>query len=168
MTYARGTTVSTEQTRTEIERTIDRYGAAGFSYGRSDTRVIIQFEAHQRVVRFTLPLPAIDDPLVCKRRRGKHSEIVPHAQRAKRRDQIIRERWRALHLAIKAKLETVESGIAQFEEEFFAHIVDPVSQRTVYELVSPSIEIAYSANPKPIGLPAPPRPADPNDEEYVQ
>lgn len=168
MTYARGTTVSIETTRTEIERTIDRYGAAGFSYGRSDLRVIIQFEAHQRVVRFTLPLPSIDDEVVAKRRRGKHWETIPHAQRAKRRDQIIRERWRALHLAIKAKLETVESGIAQFEEEFFAQIVDPVTQRTVYELVSPQIQIAYSDHPKPIGLPAPPRQADPNDEEYVQ
>jgi hypothetical protein len=36
-----------------------------------------------------------------------------------------RQRWRALTLVIKAKLEAVESGIATIEEEFLPHIVVP-------------------------------------------
>jgi hypothetical protein len=36
-----------------------------------------------------------------------------------------RQVWRALLLAIKAKLEVVESGIATVEEEFMPYIVTP-------------------------------------------
>jgi hypothetical protein len=37
-----------------------------------------------------------------------------------------------LLLALRAKLEVVESGIATFDEEFLAHIVTPENM-TVYE-----------------------------------
>ena len=37
-------------------------------------------------------------------------------------------------LAIKAKLEVVESGIASFEEEFLAHIVNAAGV-TVYQAI---------------------------------
>jgi hypothetical protein len=63
-----------------------------------------------------------------------------------------RQRWRALALAIKAKLEAVESGIATFEEEFMAYIVLPDGQ-TVGEFLSPQIEAAYSSGRMPPLLP---------------
>lgn len=40
-------------------------------------------------------------------------------------EQATRQRWRALHLVVKAKLEAVESGITVFDDEFLAHIVLP-------------------------------------------
>ena len=40
----------------------------------------------------------------------------------------MRQRWRALALCIKAKLEAVECGITSFEEEFLAHVVMPNGQ----------------------------------------
>ena len=39
--------------------------------------------------------------------------------------QAIRQRWRALLLAIKAKLEAVESGISSIEREFMPFVVMP-------------------------------------------
>jgi hypothetical protein len=162
MTYARGTTVTVEQTRMEIERIITRYGATAFSYATNSQKAQIQFEARDRVIRFVLPLPAIDDPLVVRKKTGKGTTTVPHEQRAKRQEQLARERWRALKICILSKLEAVGAGITQFEEEFFSHIVDPQSGRTVYELVSPQLKIAYSDHPKPIGLPSP------DSEEIVQ
>lgn len=39
-----------------------------------------------------------------------------------------RQRWRALVLIIKAKLEAVESGITTIEEEFLPHIVTPTGE----------------------------------------
>ena len=69
-------------------------------------------------------------------------------------EQATRQRWRALALSIKAKLESVESGIEQFEEAFMAQIVLP-NGKTVGEWVAPQIEASYKSGNMPPMLPAP-------------
>ena len=64
------------------------------------------------------------------------------------RAQEVRRRWRALALSIKAKLETVESGIAEFETEFMPYMVLP-NGKTVAENILPEIERAYSTGKMP-------------------
>jgi hypothetical protein len=65
-----------------------------------------------------------------------------------------RERWRALLLCVKAKLESVSSKIETFEEAFLAHVVMP-DGRTVHEHTAPRIaEIAKGGELKPL-LPGP-------------
>lgn len=59
-----------------------------------------------------------------------------------------RQRWRALCLAIKAKLEAVQSGITTFEDEFMAHIMLP-GGKTVSEMAAPVIENAYKSGKVP-------------------
>jgi hypothetical protein len=78
---------------------------------------------------------------------------MPHAS-SKRYDQECRQRWRALLLVIKAKLEAVESGIACFEEEFLAHIVLPNGQQ-VGQWLRPQLAFAYERGNMPPMLPAP-------------
>ena len=51
-----------------------------------------------------------------------------------------RQRWRALYLVVRAKLEAVEAGIAVFEEEFMAFIVIPGQNQTIGEILLPRIE----------------------------
>jgi hypothetical protein len=75
----------------------------------------------------------------------------PDAQR-KAYEQAERQRWRALALVIKAKLEAVESGITEFEREFMAHIVLP-GGGTVGDWMLPQIEQAYSSGQMPAMLP---------------
>ena len=58
------------------------------------------------------------------------------------------QRWRALLLVVKAKLEAVEAEIATFEEEFLPHIVLP-NGRTVGEMALPEIERAYQGGRTP-------------------
>ena len=60
-------------------------------------------------------------------------------------EQIHRQRWRALLLCIKAKLEGVESKIESFEEAFLAHVVLPDGS-TVGQHAAKSIALAYSGN----------------------
>lgn len=55
--------------------------------------------------------------------------------------QACRQKWRALNIVVKAKLEAVESGIAMFEE-FLAYIVLP-NGLTVKDVVVPEIKKAY-------------------------
>jgi hypothetical protein len=64
----------------------------------------------------------------------------------------VRQRWRALALVIKAKLEAVEAGITIFEEEFLAHIVLP-DGRTAGEYMVPQIEESYRTKQMPPLLP---------------
>lgn len=138
--YAATTEVPVAKSRAEIERLLERakakqYGTA-VDYDLRQARV--QFRLHDRIVRFVIMLP---DP--------KKIGV------GKRLEQAERQRWRALLLVIKAKLESVENAIATFEEEFLAHIVMP-NDRTVAELILPSIGEAYKTGRMPKALaPAP-------------
>lgn len=67
-------------------------------------------------------------------------------------EQACRQKWRALCLCIKAKLEAVEAGISVFEDEFLANIVDPVSGRTVGEVMRPQIAVSYERGGVPLLL----------------
>jgi hypothetical protein len=59
--YATSTKVGSDRSIAEIERTLMRYGARGFMYGRDEDRgaAVIAFKANDRQVRFVLPLPDI-------------------------------------------------------------------------------------------------------------
>lgn len=136
--YAEGTTVSAEKSRVEIETILRRYGASEFASGWDTTRVALMFTAHDRRVRFDMPMPSIEEiPAVD----GHGRRLLP-AKRMERLAAEERRRWRALALAIKAKLEVVQSGIAEFEAEFLAHIVMP-DGRTVGDHVRPAIQETY-------------------------
>lgn len=132
VSFAAHTTVPVAKTRGEIEALVEKYGASRFASGwTEDQRAAISFACHGRLVRFVLQLPTIEEAK--KKAPRRYSWHTPtEAQVTKWRDQEHRRRWRCLLLAIKAKLEVVQSGIATFEEEFLAHIVTP-NNLTVYE-----------------------------------
>ncbi len=152
--YATKTTVSVEKSRAEIERTLERYGSDQFSYGRDDTRgiVMIQFCAHERQIRFVLTYPLKTALEFTHSNRGPRTQEAAIATW----EQACRQRWRALSLCIKSKLEAVESGISEFEDEFLAHIVLP-DGKTAGEFLRPQIEEAYLTDRMPtlLALPAP-------------
>ncbi len=60
----------------------------------------------------------------------------------------MRSKWRALVLVLKGKLESVESGIATFEEEFMPFIVMPNDQ-TLGAILVPMIEQSYASGKMP-------------------
>jgi hypothetical protein len=153
--YAAKTSVPVERSRAEIERTLERYGATSFAYGWDQDRAVIQFAAQDRQVRFLLPLPAKDDPAFTHFRRGQHGALQRRTENAAREqwEQACRQRWRALALAIKAKLEAVESEISDFEDEFLAHIVLPDGS-TAGQWLRPQLATAYATARMPSVLPA--------------
>jgi len=109
-----------------------RYGASQFAYATKDDQAVVMFRANDRGVRFNLPLPPIMDFIKTKRgNRSREKAIIV-------REQACRERWRALALVIKAKLEAVASGITIFEEEFMAHLVT-AGGRTLGERLLPGL-----------------------------
>lgn len=139
-TYASNTAVSSDKSRAEIENTLRRYGAESFAYLSARDRAVIAFEAHGRRIKFDLPMPDPQDPAFTRTPASKRVRGSEQAHNAW--EQACRQRWRALALVVKAKLEAVEAGITSFESEFLAHIVLPNGE-TVGESAIPRIEIAY-------------------------
>jgi hypothetical protein len=128
--YAAKTTVSVTKSKEEIEKTLRRYGASQFAYGYDQSQAVVGFKMRDRQVKFTLPLPDIN---------GKKITHTP--VQGNRRS--TREIERALALVIKAKLESVESGIVTFEDEFAMHFILP-NGKTVRDHIMPEIEHAYA------------------------
>lgn len=147
--YAASTDVTSDRSRAEIERTLTRYGAQQFMYGYDQTRAIVGFQINNRQVRFVLPMPDRADREFTRTPTGKQRVA---SQVAAAYEQAVRQKWRALNLVIKAKLEAVESGIVTFDAEFLAHLVLP-NGRTVADEVVPMVETAYETNQMPVLLP---------------
>ena len=133
MRYANKTTVTVDRSRTEIERTLARYGATSFVYGWEENKAMIAFKANGRTIRFILPMPDREEFT-----HGGSGRKRAQLQIKKAVEQAQKQRFRALALAIKAKLEMVETGITSFEEEFLAHIVLP-SGETVGQWIAPQL-----------------------------
>lgn len=147
MKFAETTTVSAEKSKMEIERILTRYGANSFASGWQGSTAAIIFEMNQRRIKFLLPLPDPTAREFTALRKGSYSD-APAGVAKERYEQSIRQRWRALALAIKAKLEAVESGITTFEEEFLAHVVLP-NGSTVGQWMGPQIEQSYKSKAMP-------------------
>jgi hypothetical protein len=149
--YAKDTDVSRDRSLAEISATVTKYGACGFMYGWEGLRASVGFRLKDRLVRFELPMP---DP---QSREFTHTPErgTPRSPAAATAawEQASRQRFRALALAIKAKLEAVESGIATFEEEFLAHLVLP-DGRTVGQHALPAVAAAFATGRVPRLLPA--------------
>src|SRR3712207_3164132 len=99
--YAANTEVSSSRSRDEIERTLERYGADQFLYGWQEDNAVVGFRMQGRQVRFVLPLPSKSEKRFTEHSRGLRSPEAAH----KEWEQAVRQRWRALALVIKAKLE---------------------------------------------------------------
>lgn len=151
MPYAENTDVSSDKSRAEIERTLARYGADQFMYGWDRDQAVVMFRAHGRHIKFLLPLPNKDSPEF-KLTPAKRYERTPE-DAYKAWEQACRQKWRALALAVKAKLEAVETGIASFEDEFLAYTVLPDGQ-TVGRWLAPQLDDVYEHGTMPSLLPA--------------
>lgn len=146
--YASKTEVPVSASKMEIERLVERYGAGQFMSGWASDHALVAFTMSNRQIRFILPMPSRDERIFTHSSRGMRSANVAlsHWQQA------CRQRWRALALVIKAKLEAIESGISTFDSEFMANIVLP-NGRTVGEDVRPRIAHAYETREMPALLP---------------
>ena len=141
MRYAQNTLVSVEKSKAEIERMLARYGASQFVSGWMGSLARIAFVACNRKIQFDLPLPDKNDKNLYLTPTGRTKKLDENSC-YRLWEQACRQRWRALALAIKAKLESVECEISTFEEEFYAHIVLP-NGKTLYESTRENLDLSY-------------------------
>lgn len=147
--YAERTEVPSDRSRAEIEKTLRRYGASAFAYGWQGREAQVMFEMADRRIRFALPMP---DPADTEFTRTETGRDRSPAAAEKAYEQAVRQRWRALALVIKAKLEAVEAQISTVEDEFLSHIVLPDGS-TVGDWAAPQLALAYERSEMPSLLP---------------
>jgi hypothetical protein len=116
--YAAKTKVPVDKTQLDIGRLVKRYGAKGFVSGWQGSTARIEFLCADRHIRLSV--------------------VVPEQEQA------ARQKWRALLLLVKAKLESVDAKIATFEQAFVGDIVMP-DGRTVWEATREQIKLAYGS-----------------------
>lgn len=88
MRYAENTSVGAGKSRTEIERTLQRYGATGFLYGWNHDRAVIGFHMRNRQIKFVLQMPDRQDEAFWttpgRRRRRKEAQALAAWEQATR------------------------------------------------------------------------------------
>lgn len=122
MAYGVYTKVPLDRTISEIIATLKKAGAERIAQAEEPERLTFQCFLSDRLLRFRITL-------------------VEHPQQR-------RQRGRALLLVIKAKLESIESGVETFEEAFLANTVMPDGQ-TVADKALPWVEEAYLTGKTP-------------------
>lgn len=116
MSYGARTDVPFTKSIADIMTMLRKAGAEQVGQMEEGSRLTIIFRLQDRGVRFRVAW-----------------ENSPQSQR---------QRARALLLVIKAKLESIESGVETFEEAFLANIVMP-GGATVYERVGSDLALEY-------------------------
>jgi len=151
--YAAETEVPSERSQAEIKSTLQRYGATKYAYYEDEENAGISCEIKDRRIRFIVALPSrTHDDFVYRNTAGNKRRTRPMDEQRSVWEKACRQRWRALALVIKAKLEAVESGIATFEDEFLSFILLP-DGKTVGEHMKPQIKQAYLSGTMPKMLP---------------
>lgn len=149
MKYASRTIVSEERSRAEIEQILVRYGASHFGYLREPLKFMIAFEVTGRRIRFVIPMPDRDALRRVKHGKGTKKRTDSQLESAYQKES--RQRWRALVLMVKAKLEAVDAKISTFEDEFLPYTVLP-DNRTVSEWLQPQLEAVHATGKMPLLL----------------
>lgn len=132
--YASETEVSVERSRQQVEQLLRARKVEGYHTGWDANRDIIEFLWKGKQIRFVLKRPALSDFKVNPAGYYRNERQQQHAF-----EQADRQRWRALYLVIRAKIEAVEAELAIFEEEFLAFIVVPGRNQTVGEILLPRL-----------------------------
>ncbi len=134
--YASETEVPVERSKRQIEDLLKTRKVEGYHTGWNSVQDIIEFLWQGKQIRFTLKRPKEEDFRISPKSGFSRTE----GQKRAAMEQADRQRWRALYLVIRAKVEAVEAELSIFEEEFLAFIVIPGKNQTIGEIMVPRIQ----------------------------
>lgn len=147
--FAEGTHSTVDASMGELRALLRRYKAGAIAMYDDEKTIRLAFKMQERQVRFDVPLPDRSQQFKVAVNQFK-SEMKPLTD--SQYEQECRRRWRALVLVVKAKLESVESGIETFDEAFTSQLLLPSGQ-TVGQWLTPQIQKVYASNAMPPMLP---------------
>lgn len=146
--YAATTDVSPDRRRTEIEKTLARYGATAFGYATTGDKAQVVFELNGRRMRLDVALPDRNSRDITHLAGAQSHRARSEGAARARYEQVVRQRWAALSLWIKAQCEAIDSEVVTAEQAFLGWLVLP-DNRTLAEKIAPQIEAAYSSGQMP-------------------
>jgi hypothetical protein len=131
--YAAGTTVPVERSRAELDKILAKHGATQRGIVQDDDvgRAAVMFVMAGSQYRLEVPLP-----------------LAPKFSTPSKWEQACRERWRAVVLLVKAKLELARLGVSTVQREFMADLVLPNGQ-TLHTAMQGPIADALKAGMMP-------------------
>lgn len=133
--YAEGTKVDIATTQSQIRKLLEQHGTVeGFAVAEQGRISVLSFHMKDRRITFRMATPPAP------------YNATQRAQDAARQE--TRRLWRSLLLCIKAKLESVRSGIESFEDAFLAQTVLP-SGETMGEYAARAIPQALEGRTMP-------------------
>lgn len=146
--YASNTTVSAEKSKTEIERTLAKYGADAFFYQVEGAHAQVGFRFQNFRFRLDLDMPDRSEFERTPTGQIRYEENIQSAW-----EKACRQRWRALAGYIKMTLEAVETGIIDLQTALMPHIIMP-DNTTLGQWVLPAVEQSYLTGTMPKMLPS--------------
>ena len=148
--YANKTEVPQSRSIQEIERTLDRYGAEAFAYGKSKAQVVVQFSFSGKPYQISVDMPDPESKEFTHLANGW--ERRAEGPKQKLIEQAGRQRLRALLLYIKASLEAADSELWPLEQVFL-HATLIADGVTVGDRLLPEIELIQESGKLPKLLP---------------
>ena len=150
--YAEKTSVSAHRSIEEIDRILKRYGATQFITGRDDEghKAIISFRISNIAYKLEIPIPDKSEFAFSGTGYRKRKRTPLQIEQAW--EQAYRQRWRAMALVIKAKLEATTAGISSIEQEFMPNIMLP-GNITVKDYLIPQLNQSLESGKLPLALP---------------
>jgi hypothetical protein len=124
--YAKGTSVSVERTKVELEKFLRQQGATATAtyHDTGKNRATVLFALAGKRISVDVPLPTVDQIAVPKTKHGRPQAPAVRAERQKKAlEQLSRERWRQIFLLVKAKLAAISVGGSTLEREFLADLL---------------------------------------------
>jgi len=136
--YAVRTDVAVEDSQSEICKLLQLYGADEVAHGFARDRAMVAFALGGVSVRMAVPMPLPEEFAATPTGKRRSLEQTKRAHQ-----QALRQRWRAIALVLKAKLEAVEVGISTVEREFLSDVLLP-GGKTVGQRVGPELHRALA------------------------
>ena len=148
--YAKGTKVSPSKTELEIRQALCEFGVVDVALltAGSTRSAAVLFVLDKRQYRLRVPLPDPDDSEFTQTTH-KRPRKLPEGQRRQRVEQATKERWRALLLLVKAKLQAIRLGVTTFESEFLGSVTLTPDGQTVADFLLPRLAQAIEKNQLP-------------------
>lgn len=145
--FAENTSVPVERSQAELQRLLRKHGAGTVATLQRDGGAAVAFEIGGRRVRLELTFSDRADLLKAAANEPPHGWKGWGPQRKiewadKQVEQSERQRWRALLLVVKAKLELVAEGSSTVEREFMADLLLPSGER-VEQWLLPQLAEAF-------------------------
>lgn len=110
------TAVPVGRSQESIRKMLVGFGVERVSFGEefgARASIGVEFVFDNTLVRVVAPVDETDDP---------------------------RRVWRVVYWSLKSRFEAIDSGLEVFEQAFLAHVVNPATNRTVYDELRPAFE----------------------------